>query len=143
MARDYRKIRAWQLADALALDVYTATRNFPKSEVFGLTSQIRRSAVSVAANIVEGSARQHEREYVQFLYLACGSLAETGYHIDLAHRLGYLTDTNHAALVREHESATRTLRALINFIERGSRPAPSESNVHGPKSNVIERNPHA
>lgn len=59
MARDFRKIRAWQLADALALGVYDATRGFPKSEVFGMTSQVRRAAVSIAANIVEGSARQH------------------------------------------------------------------------------------
>ncbi len=143
MTRDYRKIRAWQSADALALDIYGATRAFPRSEVFGLTSQIRRSAVSVAANIVEGSARQHEREYVQFLYLACGSLAETGYHIDLAHRLGYLADQSHAALVSKHESTTRTLRALINYIERGSRAAPSESIVHSPKSNVITRSNNA
>lgn len=136
MTRDYRKIRAWQHADALAFEVYCATREFPKSEIFGLTSQIRRSAVSVAANIVEGSARQHEREYVQFLYLAFGSLAETGYYLDLAHRLKYLKDASHRLLAGRHESAARTLRALINYIESGNRPAPSESNVHSPKSNV-------
>jgi four helix bundle protein len=142
MARDYRKIRAWQLADAFALEVYTVTRGFPKSEMFGLTSQMRRAAVSVAANVVEGSARQHEREYVQFLYMASGSLAESGYYVDLAHRLKYATDADYRVLAEYHDSAARTLRALINYIERGSRTASSESNVHGPKSNVPERSHH-
>jgi len=123
MARDFRKIRAWQLADALALKVYDASRGFPKSEVFGLTSQIRRAAVSVAANIVEGSARQHSREYLQFLYVASGSLAETGYYLDLGHRLGYLADPTHQTLSQQHESAARTLRALINYIEHAGKPA--------------------
>ena len=125
MARDFRKIRAWQLADALVLGVYDATSRFPKSEMFGLTSQIRRAAVSVAANIVEGSARQHGREYLQFLYVASGSLAETGYYLDLGHRLGYLSGATHQTLTEQHESATRTLRALINYIERGRSPAAS------------------
>jgi four helix bundle protein len=124
MARDFRKIRAWQLADALALGVYDATMGFPKSEVFGMTSQLRRAAVSVAANIVEGSARQHGREYLQFLYVASGSLAETGYYLDLARRLGYMTDSAYQTLSRQHESATRTLRALINYIEHAGKPAP-------------------
>ncbi len=60
MARDYKKIKAWQLADELALLVYMATKEFPRSEIWGLTSQMRRSAVSVPANIVEGSARRHK-----------------------------------------------------------------------------------
>jgi four helix bundle protein len=131
MARDFRKIRAWQLADALALSVYDATRRFPKSEIFGMTSQIRRAAVSVAANIVEGSARQHSREYLQFLYVASGSLAETGYYIDLGHRLGYLDEPTHKSLWQQQESAVRTLRALINYIEHAGRPAP-QSGIQSP-----------
>jgi four helix bundle protein len=123
MARDFRKIRAWQLADTLALAVYDATRRFPKSEMFGLTSQIRRAAVPATANIVEGSARQHSREYLQFLCIASGSLAETGYHLDLGHRLGYLADPTYQSLSQQHESAARTLHALINYIEHGGRPA--------------------
>jgi len=70
MGRDYTKIRAWQLADELALLVYKMTKKFPKSEVWGLTSQMRRAAVSVPANIVEGSARKSKKEYLQFLYVA-------------------------------------------------------------------------
>ena len=74
MARDYTKIKAWQLADELALLIYKATKDFPKSEVWGLTSQMRRAAVSVPANIVEGAARRKRNEYLHFLYIAMSSL---------------------------------------------------------------------
>ncbi len=123
MVRDYRKIRAWQQADSLALGVYDATRRFPKSEVFGVTSQIHRTTVSVAANVVEGSARQHSREYIQFLYIASGSLAETGYYLDLGHRLGYLTDPVHKTLGEQQEAAAWAPRALINYIEHAGKSA--------------------
>ena len=144
MARDFRKIRAWQLADALALEVYGATRGFPKSEVFGMTSQVRRAAVSVAANIVEGSARQNNREYLQFLYVASGSLAEVGYYFDLAHRLDYLSDASHQTLSQRQESTAKTLRALINYIENAGQACRSRSSVHSPESKVLlERSPDA
>ena len=69
MGRDYTKIKAWQLADQLAILVYKATESFPKSEIWSLTSQMRRAAISVPANIVEGSARKNKKEYLQFLYI--------------------------------------------------------------------------
>lgn len=128
MARDYRKIIAWQLADELAVMVYTATKEFPKSEVFGLTSQMRRAAVSVPANIVEGSARKHTNEYLQFLYTAIASLAEVGYFIDFSQRIGYMKDGHSKKLTTLHEQTSKTLRALINYIE--------QSKVHSPKSMV-------
>lgn len=83
MGRDYTKIKAWQLADELALLVYKASKKFPKSELWGLTSQMRRAAVSVPANIVEGSTRKSRNEYLQFLYIAISSLAELSYYIKL------------------------------------------------------------
>jgi four helix bundle protein len=118
MARDYRKIKAWQLADELALKVYGATSNFPKSEIFGLTSQMRRAAISVPANIIEGSARKHKNEYLQFLYTAMGSLVELGYYIDFSKRVGYLKAVDAQLLTSLHEHTTKTLRALMNFIEK-------------------------
>lgn len=118
MARDYRKIRAWQLADELAIHVYKATRVFPKEEMFGLTSQMRRASVSVPANIVEGSARKHSKEYLHFLYTAISSLFELGYFIDFSHRIGYLREGDFEQLTPLHEHATKTLRALINYIEK-------------------------
>lgn len=128
MARDYKKIRAWQLANELAINIYKATNAFPKSEIFGLTSQMRRAAVSVPANIVEGAGRNHEKEYLYFLYTAIGSLYELGYYIDFSKQIGYLKDDDFNKLLSQHEVTIKTLRALINYIEK--------SKVQGQKSNV-------
>jgi four helix bundle protein len=118
MARDYTKIKAWQLSDKLAIMVYNVTRSFPRSEIFGLTSQMRRAAVSVSANIVEGSARKHQSEYLQFLYTSIGSLVELGYYIRFSKEIGYLDRQNFDDLNSLYEQTIRTLRALINFIEK-------------------------
>ena len=128
MARDYKKIRAFQLADELAMMVYKITSQFPKTEIFGLTSQMRRSAISVPANIIEGSARKHTKEYLQFLYTAMGSLIELGYYLDFSQRIGYLKHEDCRSLMSLHEHAVKTLRALINFIEK-SKVQSQESKV--------------
>ncbi|MFH0794026.1 MAG: four helix bundle protein [bacterium] len=117
MGRDYRNIKAWQMADALAISVYSATSSFPKSETFGLTSQLRRAAVSVPVNIVEGSARNHPKEYIHFIYTALGSLAEVGYLLDFSHRIGYIKNGGHEKFVSQHEQTMKTLRGLINYLE--------------------------
>ena len=87
--RDHRKLRAFTLADQIALLVYEATGDFPKSELYGLTSQLRRAAVSVASNIVEGCARNSPAEYLHFWDISFGSLKELHYQLDLAVRLGF------------------------------------------------------
>ena len=76
MADAYRDLIAWRKATALALEIYRATQNFPKDELYGLTSQMRRAAVSVASNIAEGKGRNSRKEFAQFLYRARGSLLE-------------------------------------------------------------------
>ncbi len=88
--RDHRNLRAFQLADELALLIYRETASFPKEELFGLTSQIRRAAVSVASNIAEGCGRSSDVDFLRFLDMANGSLRELQYQISLAQRLGYL-----------------------------------------------------
>ncbi|HBJ33722.1 MAG TPA: four helix bundle protein [Planctomycetaceae bacterium] len=88
--RDHRNLRAFQLADELALLVYRETNGFPKEEMFGLTSQVRRAAVSVASNIAEGCGRSTDADFLRFLDMANGSLRELQYQISLANRLGYL-----------------------------------------------------
>jgi four helix bundle protein len=118
MTRDYTKIKAWQLADELALLLYKATREFPKSEIWGLTSQMRRAAISVPANIVEGSARKSRNEYLQFLYIAISSLAELGYYITFTEKLGYLSANKYDELWARTQETARTLHGLISYIEK-------------------------
>src|SRR3989344_4585268 len=87
----YRKLIVFQKADELTLLIYSVTKKFPKDEIFGLISQMRRSAVSVPANIVEGYGRKTGKDKLHFYYIARGSLNELEYFIDLSHQLGYIT----------------------------------------------------
>ncbi len=88
--RDQRKLRAIEVADELALAVYSATKTFPREEQFGLTSQLRRAALSIASNIVEGCARTSQPDYIRFLDMAFGSAREVEYQLSVAARLNYL-----------------------------------------------------
>lgn len=117
MGRDYTKIKAWQLADELALLVYRATKGFPKSEIWALTSQMRRAAVSVPANIVEGSARKNRNEYLQFLYIAIASLSELHYYVRFTRELEYLDIEKYNVLWAKSRESLRTLQGLISYIE--------------------------
>lgn len=118
MPRDFKKIQAWELSDDLCVEIYQATRGFPREELYGLVSQIRRSAVSVPANIAEGSGRRHKKEYLHFLYVAKGSLAETRYHLHLSNRLGYLREEDYHRLDALQNEAAATLQGLIKNVER-------------------------
>ena len=88
--RDYKKIKAWELAHELVLSVYRSTAHFPSSEQFGVTSQLRRAASSVPANIAEGSGRTTDKDFLRFLDIALGSLKETEYFLLLSKELNYL-----------------------------------------------------
>ena len=113
--RDHRKLDAFHLADALVIKVYAVTRTFPGSELYGLTSQMRRSSVSVAANIVEGCARRSEKELVRFLSYSFSSLRELGYYLDLSNRLGFLSDQEYTNLDATQSRTAAALSALIRF----------------------------
>jgi four helix bundle protein len=116
--RDCRKIVAWQKADDLAVLVYEVTgKSFPKHELYGLTSQMRRVAISVAANIAEGSGKQYLTEFRQLLYTARTSLSEVEYYIHLANRLGYLPVEEKTRLKQAETETARTLQGFINSIE--------------------------
>jgi four helix bundle protein len=112
--RDHRKLDIFQLADSLVVLVYEVTRQFPAEERYGLVSQIRRSAVSVPTNIVEGCGRRTDVEFNRFLDIAFGSVRELGYLIDLASRLGYLKGTS---LDGVRELHGRTSAALASFLK--------------------------
>src|SRR4029077_6626494 len=103
--RDYTKIEAWRMADDLTVAVYERTRSFPKEEMYGLTSQLRRASYSVPANIVEGSSRGSKKDYLHFLYIAPGSLSEAQYFVHLARRLGYLS-SDQANILHEQTKVT-------------------------------------
>ena len=118
MSRDFTKIKAWQHADDLCVEVYQLTRRFPKEELYGLTSQVRRAAVSVAANIAEGAGRQTKKDYLHFLYVANASLAEVRYHLHLSHRLTFLTSDQYAQIQVSQAEVARTLRGLIKAVEK-------------------------
>jgi len=116
--RDFRNIIAWQKADDLVVHIYELTESFPKSENYGLTSQMRRAAVSVAANIVEGSARATLKDYIHFLFIAKSSLVEVEYYLHLCHRLGHLNSDNYHRATQMQKEAARVLQGLIQHIER-------------------------
>jgi four helix bundle protein len=116
--RDYTKIDAWRLADDLTVAVYERTRSFPKEEIYGLTSQLRRASYSISANIVEGASRESKKDYLHFLYIARGSLSETQYFIHLALRLGYLSSEQANALREQTTPAFACLHGLIRAVEK-------------------------
>jgi four helix bundle protein len=118
--RDYRKTDAWKLADDLTVAVYEKTRAFPKDELYGLTSQVRRAAFSVPANIAEGSSRESKRDYLHFLYIARGSLSEAQYFVHLAHRLEYLSRSDADALAAQTSATFACLHGLIHAVEKES-----------------------
>src|SRR5438309_11559215 len=115
--RDYTKIEAWRLADDLTVSVYKRTRSFPKEEMYGLTSQLRRASYSVPANIVEGASRESKKDYLHFLYIARGSLSETQYFIHLARRLNYLTEADADDLQSALKRAFGCLHALVQAVD--------------------------
>lgn len=117
MARDFRNIRAWQFADDLTVLVYSKTKKFPKEELYGVTSQIRRAAVSVPTNIAEGASREHKREYLHFLYVARGSLSETEYLLHLSRRLEYFDDADYHELNKLREDTGKLLHGLIRSVK--------------------------
>ena len=89
--RDFKKLQIWELGHKLTLDVYAITFKFPREEMFGLTSQLRRAVSSVPTNIAEGCGRNRNADIAHFIQIGIGSLCETEYHIILAHDLGYIS----------------------------------------------------
>ena len=115
--RDHTKLRAFELADEVALMIYRVTKDFPKDEIYGLTSQMRRAAVSIPSNIVEGCGRKTQKEYQQFLVIAYGSLKELHYQFSLSQRLGYLTEDDFSNLNNKLFEIGKVLGSLIRSLD--------------------------
>ena len=116
--RDHTKLRAFELADELAMLVSQETRAFPSDEKFGLTSQMRRAAVSVPSNIVEGAARSSQADFVRFLGIAYGSAREVEYQVSLASRLGFLDQSSSQSLTEKCVETSKVLNGLIRSLRR-------------------------
>ena len=114
----YRDLHVWQAAIELTVACYAETKKFPTSETYGLTSQIRRSSTSVAANIAEGYGRDNTGYYVQFLRVAQGSLKELETHFTIAKRIGYLESSEEEMLLKRSEQIGKMLHALIRSVQR-------------------------
>jgi four helix bundle protein len=124
MPRDHRRLDVFRLADELAILMYKATSQFPAEERYGLRTQLRRAAVSIPTNLVEGCARETERELLRFVDISFGSAREVAYLTTLAQRLGYLDESNAGKL---DELARRIQAALIGLrtaFERQKTPGP-------------------
>jgi four helix bundle protein len=110
--RGYRDLRVWHGGIELVECVYRTTQSFPKQEIYGLTSQLRRAAVSIPANIAEGHSREHIKEYLNFLSIAQGSAGELETELEIAGRLGYIAPDALGSLMAQLASLGRQIRAL-------------------------------
>lgn len=115
--RDFRKLEVWKQAKRLAVSCYQQTASFPRVEAYGLTSQIRRSAVSIPANVAEGVGRDSDRELLRFLRIALGSLNELESLVVIASELGFLSQTSEQVLEDEMKDLGVRLRNLVKRVE--------------------------
>ncbi len=115
--KDFKELRVWSTAHELTVSVYVITRTFPKDEMYGLTSQVRRSAASIGANIAEGCGRRSDGELCRFLQIARGSASETEYHLLLAKDLGLLSESDFRKAEQKVLEVQRMLTALLQKVQ--------------------------
>ena len=111
--KSFKDLEIWKKGIKLVEDVYAVTKTFPKEEIYGLTSQLRRSAVSIPSNISEGSARFHDKEYKKFLYVSLGSCAELTTQIIIASRLKYIDKTKADTFLYNIDETSKMTMGLI------------------------------
>jgi len=111
--KTHKDLDVWKESIILVKDVYTLTKLFPKDEIYGLTSQMRRCAVSIPSNIAEGSARNYDKEFIQFLYISLGSLSELETQLIISIEINYINEYNFAKL----EKIKKMLLGLIKYLK--------------------------
>jgi len=115
--KDFRELKVWEKGHHLALEIYKATARFPKDEMYGLTSQIRRACVSIPANIAEGCGRNGDAELARFLQIAMGSASELEYHLLLSRDLGLVDAANYEQRAQETTGVKRMLTSFIQTLK--------------------------
>lgn len=119
--RNYRDLDVWDKSHKLTLRLYERSRNFPKEEFYGLTSQLRRAAMSIGANLAEGCGRQTTPELARYVRIAMGSASELDYHLLLARDFGFLKSDEHSDLSAELTRIRKMLTALLGRLESGTK----------------------
>jgi four helix bundle protein len=122
MEKPHKKLEVWKQSMTLVIEIYRTTEKFPSKEVYGLTNQIRRAAVSIPSNIAEGAARQTQKEFTNFLHIAQGSMSELDTQLELANRLGYLNDNSRNSLNEMMEQIDKMLTGLIRHLNKSKEP---------------------
>jgi four helix bundle protein len=118
--QDFRNLKVWEKAHALTLDIYRASKSFPRDEMYGLTSQMRRASVSIGANIAEGTCRRGDVDFARFLQIAVGSASEVEYHLLLARDLNLLALADYQRLSEEAVEVKRMLASLMQKLRADS-----------------------
>ena len=131
MVKSFRDLELWKRARAVVLEVYRVTHAFPRREIYGVVSQLRRAAYSIPANIAEGYGRRSTKELLQFLSVANGSLEELRYFLELSRDLRYLPPDNFVNLERELKAIAQMLEALSQSLRRRLAIGSSRSTGHG------------
>jgi four helix bundle protein len=123
--RDFRKIQVWQKSHDLTLRLYKITSTFPKEELYGLTSQIRRASASIPSNIAEGCGRDTQIELARFVHIAAGSASELDYHLLLSHDLGYINKETY----QELENSISEIKRMLHGFEKPVSSNSKRSNI--------------
>jgi len=118
--QDFRNLKVWEKAHALTLDIYKASKSFPREEMYGMTSQMRRASVSIGANIAEGACRRGDVDFARFLQIAVGSASELEYHLLLARDLELMKASDYQRLSDEAVEVKRMLAALMQKLRADS-----------------------
>ena len=117
MKFSFEDLDVWKISFDFAEKVYIITKNFPKDEIYGITSQLRRAGLSISLNIAEGKGRYSKKEFKQFLFIARGSLYETITLLKLCVKLRYLTETHYNNLINDCEKIQSKIAGLINYLK--------------------------
>lgn len=134
--QDFKRLVVWQKAHRLTIRVYQLTRRFPKEELYGLTSQIRRCASSVGANIAEGCGRGGNAELAHFLRIAAGSASELEYHSLLSRDLGFMNDKEYGEISESVDEVKRMLSSLMKRVREGASDRPPRANSSSRKDEL-------